>query len=132
MRLLRLVPVLSVMGLIFFLSSLPGSQVPALKFPGSDKLLHAAAYAVLAAAALFAVPDSLRRGKPFCSALLVFFFSCLYGLSDELHQSFVPGRDASLPDAAADAAGAALAVSAWLAAEARQRSCAKPAAGQPD
>ena len=129
MRLLRFVPVLSVMGLIFFLSSLPSSEVPGLLFPGSDKLLHGTAYAVLATAALFAVPDGLRQRSPGWTALLVFLFSCLYGISDELHQSFVPGRDASLLDLAADAAGAAfVAVSVCLTAGARQRSCAKSAA----
>lgn len=127
MRLLRLVPVLSMTGLIFFLSSLPGSEVPGLLFPGSDKLLHGAAYAALAAAALVAVPDNLRRCRPFRAVLLVFLFSFLYGISDELHQSFVPGRDASFPDVAADAAGAALAVSVWLAAEASRRRSAKAA-----
>lgn len=106
--------------------------MPELRFPGSDKLLHAAAYAVLAAAALVAVPDSLRRRRPCRAALTVFLFSCLYGISDELHQSFVPGRDASLPDVAADAAGAALAVSVWFAAEAMQRRSAKAAAGSQD
>lgn len=131
MRLLRLVPVLAVMGLIFFLSSLPGSEVPGLLFPGSDKLLHVAAYAVLASAALVAVPDGLRRRRPCRVALTVSLFSFLYGISDELHQSFVPGRDASLPDVAADAAGAALAVSVWFAAEAMQRRSAKAAAAEP-
>lgn len=120
------------MGLIFFLSSLPGSEVPGLLFLGSDKLLHAAAYAVLASAALIAVPDSLRRRRPCRAALTVFLFSFLYGISDELHQSFVPGRDASLPDVVADAAGAALAVSVWFAAEAMQRRNAKAGAEQQD
>ena len=35
-----------------------------------------------------------------------------YGVADEIHQSYVPGRDASAADAAKDLAGAALA--AWL------------------
>ncbi len=38
---------------------------------------------------------------------LAFAVSVLYGLSDEFHQSFVPGRSARLLDALIDAAGAA-------------------------
>ncbi len=39
-------------------------------------------------------------------------FCSLYGLSDEWHQSFVPGRDASLGDWLADTIGAVLAATA--------------------
>jgi VanZ family protein len=38
----------------------------------------------------------------------------LYGLSDEVHQSFIPGRDASVGDVVADALGALLGAAAWV------------------
>lgn len=37
---------------------------------------------------------------------LAFFLALIYALSDEFHQAFVPGRSASLFDAAIDATGA--------------------------
>jgi VanZ family protein len=46
----------------------------------------------------------------------------LYGVSDEWHQSFVPGRDPSWDDLATDAVGAvAGAVAAWVASRAGRR-----------
>jgi VanZ family protein len=75
-----------------------------------DKLLHAFAYGVLAAAALFAVPVELRRRKPRLIFLSVVFFCLLYGISDEIHQLFVPFRSSSCLDILADTAGAAIAV----------------------
>jgi VanZ family protein len=69
-----------------------------------DKLLHAAAYAVLAGllgAALAA--RGLGEGRAVALAALL---AAAYGASDEWHQSFVPGRRADLADLAADAAGA--------------------------
>lgn len=65
---------------------------------GSDKVLHAGAYAVLAALL------TLATGRP----LLGVGLAIAYGITDEVHQSFVPGRDASVGDLVADAAGAAL------------------------
>jgi len=41
-----------------------------------------------------------------------FVITVLYGVSDEFHQSFVPGRTPDVADVAADAAGAALALTA--------------------
>ncbi len=74
--------------------------------PGPDWGLHAAAYGglgLLLARAL--APDrSLGRG----GMLLVMALCCAYGLSDEWHQSFVPGRMAQAKDLVADTVGGAL------------------------
>ena len=71
----------------------------------SDKVYHAVEYAGFTG--ILAV--ALRAGgSPFVltrAALL----AILYGLSDEYHQQFVPGREAALADVAADAVGALLA-----------------------
>jgi VanZ family protein len=110
MRLLRCLPLIGVMGLIFYLSSLPGNTLVMPEMLSFDKLLHAFAYGVLAAAALFAVPVELRRRKPRLIFLSVVFFCLLYGISDEIHQLFVPFRSSSCLDILADTAGAAIAV----------------------
>jgi len=82
------------MALIFFLSSQPGSEV-GIPAPW-DKLAHFAEYALL----------SFLLFKATGSAKAAFVISALYGASDEVHQAFVPGREASLFDWLADLAGA--------------------------
>jgi VanZ family protein len=111
---IRFVPVTVVMGTIFFLSHQPGTDFQLPPVPGLDKLGHGILYALLAAAALFAVPGETRRTKPGRSAMLIVLFSLLYGLTDEYHQSFIPGRMASPADVLADGAGAAALVFLWL------------------
>lgn len=118
MRLLRFLPVIGIMALLFFLSSLPGNTLVMPKILSFDKLLHAFAYGVLAAAALFAVPVELRRRKPRLIFLLTILFCLLYGISDEVHQIFVPFRSPSCLDILADTVGAAIAV---LLLQARQK-----------
>ena len=91
--------------LIFWQSSGPlPPQTPSL--PGLDKLAHATVYALLAfvAARAFAtLPISHHAPMlPWAAAL----FAALYGLSDEIHQSFVPGRSADVWDWVADVLGA--------------------------
>jgi VanZ family protein len=91
--------------LIFWQSSGPlPVQTPSL--PGLDKLAHAVIYALLAylAARAFATLALLNHPRvlPVAAAL----FAGLYGLSDEVHQAFVPGRSADIWDLAADVAGA--------------------------
>ena len=117
-RLLCITPMLGVIGIIFFLS-----QQPHLSFnpvvSHQDKIFHAIAYGVLAASTLFAVLPLGRgvfrsRSRLMLTGLGVVLFCLFYGISDEFHQSFIPGRESSLLDVAADTAGAVIVVSLWL------------------
>jgi len=74
----------------------------------SDVLLHAAEYAVLGfLLARLLLHMTLRTGVGIL-VLVPVAIGTLYGLSDEVHQSFVPGRDASALDVVADGAGTLL------------------------
>lgn len=103
-------PVVAYTAAIFWLSSLP--DVPAPPGPLTDKQAHALVYAgltlVVARALARARWAALRPGLLVAAAAL----ATIYGLTDELHQAFVPGRDASIADLAADGAGAAAAAAA--------------------
>jgi len=91
------------MSLIFYLSS-QNFSLP--KLPtNSDKVIHAIIYFPLA----FLIYRSLWncRIKKYIF-VIAFVLAGMYGISDEFHQSFVPGRDSSLGDAAADFVGALL------------------------
>ena len=82
----------------------------------NDKVEHVIEYA---AAGFFATGAFGRVGRlPAWIAALVF---CLaWGISDEIHQSFVPGRDSSAEDVAADVTGAALGTLVFMAAAMRR------------
>jgi len=101
------------MGTIFWLSHQRGTSLELPEIPYIDKLAHGLIYAILAWAAIFAVPaeNTGRRAKRF--GVFVVLFCLMYGLSDEFHQSFIPGRFPSMGDLAADVVGATLAVFAW-------------------
>ncbi|MGR8929380.1 MAG: VanZ family protein [Gammaproteobacteria bacterium] len=92
-------------GLIFLLSAQAKLPIPQV-FNVQDKLLHLGAYSIMA---IF----SWRAFRHFrlnetAVAWISFLFCGLYGLSDEWHQSFVPGRTVSFWDWTADTSGAAL------------------------
>lgn len=101
-RVNRWLPVVLWMGLIFFLSSQP--HLPRYSHRLIDFVLkkgaHLIEYAALAFLLHRAVGDEGGRW-----ALLI---GGLYVLSDEFHQSFVPGRNAELSDVAIDIAGVIL------------------------
>jgi VanZ family protein len=100
------------MGIIFLLSAqrkLIGPPQPWL----AEFLINSAHFFVYAGLAFWwwrALSGGRRADK--VSLAAAFAISVLYGASDEFHQSFVPGRDASWLDLLTDTAGAAVAL--WL------------------
>ena len=99
--------------LIFVLSSIPGRNLPRIELMTHDKLLHATVYSVLGGLCFLALRATVPIGTGRLIALAV-LLAALYGLSDEFHQLFVPGRSADLRDAAADTAGALVGASIAL------------------
>ena len=85
-------------------------------FPFSDKVFHLVLYFGLGGLTLWALRMTRLNGK-ISIFYIAFICVALYGLSDELHQLFVPGREFSLFDLLADAVGAAfgILIAAWLA-----------------
>jgi VanZ family protein len=98
------------MGLIFFFSSRP--DLPSAPEPFVDfvlkKMAHAFVYAVLAALLVRATSARGRIG------IVPWAIAILYAVTDEFHQTFVPGRTGRWTDVAIDAAGAAVGVAFML------------------
>lgn len=95
------------MVMIFWLSSRPDLPVQPL-FWGQDKIAHAVVFGILGL--LFAFSFRPRQGNsPPIRILLITLMVAVYGGFDEAHQLFVPGREASISDLAADTVGGFLA-----------------------
>lgn len=98
------------MGFIFRLSSLSKPVPVGVRVPlFVNDLAHAPLFGMVAFLALIALP---RRVEPFPwprldrrAWLVVLALVAAYGISDELHQSTTPGRDASIGDVLTDVAG---------------------------
>jgi hypothetical protein len=100
-------PVIFYFVIIFYVSGLPNLQVSFKGLP-VDKFFHILEYSVagcLLARALHNTQGYLSKAMIFWGVVL---FCSLYGLGDEIHQSFVVGRSASWGDLMADALGGLL------------------------
>lgn len=95
------------MAIVFGLSAQP--RLPTGPFANADKWAHAITYATLAAAWLRALAGGRWEGVTVGRALWAAVAAVAYGVTDEWHQSFVPGRSADAIDLVADAVGAGLA-----------------------
>jgi VanZ family protein len=80
---------------------------------GLDKLIHLCEFGILALLFWRPIRNTAAGHLKMRAALILFVFVAVNGLVDELHQSFVPGREPSLIDAAADLLGGGLAI-LWL------------------
>lgn len=87
-------PALLTMGIIYWFSSQPSNVLP--NFDWADTLIkksgHIFEYAVLAFWCLYALGIGKNRGR------LAWLLAILYSVTDEYHQSFVPGRFPSVLD----------------------------------
>ncbi|MCX5723096.1 MAG: VanZ family protein [Nitrospirae bacterium] len=105
-------PVVFYAGVIFLLSSLshPEEELPSFLLQDvSDKILHAVEYGILSFLCYRALRWATGPAAARHAVLLAMVTASFYGLTDEVHQAFVPFRDASWQDWLADTVGAALA-----------------------
>lgn len=105
---------------IFIASSIPGYSIPESSIFEQDKLLHAGIFFVLACFAQRSFTHQSRfPALARHSRWWILAFAFAYGILDEIHQIFVPGRSPDVFDALADGTGAAiflllLRISEWM------------------
>lgn len=88
---------------IYYFSSIP---VPKPLRDKPDILLHFLEYGGLGTLFFFYYSDFFRKKIEFPVLLFILSFTLLYAISDEFHQSFVPGRTPSVKDVIVDFVGA--------------------------
>ncbi len=110
-RLFLWAPVALLLGYEFFLSAQPPHGLPPLGpwFPEKDKFEHVAYFFVTGLLGVRAAHFGEGWSRVKTSVFLI-LAGLLWGCSDEIHQSFTPGRDVEIGDVLADVAGVALAV----------------------
>jgi len=108
-------PAMLYMAAIWAVSSIELPDLPIVRFPLRDKGIHALEYAGLALfvahAALRTWPDRARARI----AAVAILIAGAWGVLDEIHQAFVPGRSADVADLLADTIGAVLGTTVRLA-----------------
>ncbi|MEW9670961.1 VanZ family protein [Ammoniphilus sp. 3BR4] len=104
----RWLPSFGWMGVIFYLSARSGSELQGM-FPFFDSFNfgHVIAYFILAVLFYWALLPFQRKGK-WDIRIIAILLCFVYGLTDEWHQSFVPGRMPDVLDIVNDIIGATL------------------------
>ena len=101
----RWLPVLGYMGIITFLSSRTSHQLPSWSLMKFDKVLHTLEYGGLG----FLLCRALPVKTPSTRIMLAAALGLAFGVVDEFHQTFVPGRSGNdLGDLTADWFGSTL------------------------
>jgi VanZ family protein len=99
------------MVVLFTASAQPGGKGGL--FAIADWITHGIAYLVLAVLACRALAGGLGRPLSPAQAVLAAAIALGYGITDELHQAFVPGRDSSVGDVVKDLLGATIGAAAF-------------------
>ncbi len=105
-------PSIAIMSIIFYLSSgstgIGGTQVEQFFI---HKTLHILVYAGLFASFYLALKHTCTKPTKQRVSMSI-LFTYIYGITDEIHQYFVPGREAKFTDTLFDLFGALLGI--WL------------------
>lgn len=93
--------------IIFIESSIPGNNLPKVEFEFSDKIIHFLIYSILCLLFFYSLKNQSKSIKlqKFAPEFALLFTS-VYGITDEVHQYFVPNRSCEFYDWVADLAGA--------------------------
>jgi VanZ family protein len=91
-KILRKIPAIVIMITICILSSLPGDDAVLNSFELNDKLKHIIAYFFLGTFLCLWIPREKWLAKPLLWGALIVVTGTVFGILDEFHQSFVPGR----------------------------------------
>jgi VanZ family protein len=86
-----------------------------LEVSGLDKILHIAEYAVLGFLLARAVAGPAKKISVATLVFTTFIIGTLYGLTDEFHQYFTPGRTVSILDLLSDSIGSFLGAVTFIA-----------------
>lgn len=109
----RFLPALIWMGLIFLGSTLPGASVSGSGVVDflAHKTVHIFEFSVLGVLLVRGV-GGFKGGKEktWVTVVFVLLICFFFGLSDEYHQSLVPGREARLCDALVDLLGSGVGI----------------------
>ena len=106
-------PVIAYAILIFWVSSL--ERPFGIRFEGwhIDKLIHFLEYAVFGFLLVRAISGSDAKISGKTAIMIAFLIGSFYGLTDELHQSVVPGRFATISDFIVDCIGSLAGAIIW-------------------
>ena len=110
------VPVALYAGMIFYFSaqSHPDDDLPSFLFEEiSDKVLHAVEYGILSVLCYRAFRWAAGPAIARQAVVLAIVTASVYGITDEVHQAFVPLRESSWLDWLADTIGAGIATMSW-------------------
>jgi VanZ family protein len=110
------VPVALYAGAIFYLSaqSHPEDQLPSFLLKDvSDKVLHAVEYGILSLLCYRAFRWAAGPAVARQAVVLAIVTASVYGVTDEVHQAFVPLRESSWQDWLADTIGATIGAISW-------------------
>ena len=107
-------PVIVVMGAIYWGAALPPDEIPGPVASLSDTILHMSGYAVLALLTLRATAKGRWSGVTGRALTLAFVIAVIHGLTVEWEQMYVPLRFAEWRDVRNDVFGAVLGLApAW-------------------
>lgn len=105
-QIIYLIPILLYSTILFILSNQSKNPDFINDNYGMDKLVHMIAYSIFALLLNIALITKIESIKK--RVFMVLIIGLLFGISDEFHQSFVPGREASISDLIFDLLGVCL------------------------